>query len=63
MLESEVFIRELLSIDALPSRSIAASEITRLQHEVRNDAVEDAALVVQRLARTTDTLWEATQGK
>jgi len=45
VLSLEIFIGKLLAIDRLPTSTIAASEITTLQHELGNDAVELAALV------------------
>ena len=50
MPEPEVLVRELLAVNGLAAGAVAAGEVTRLAHEVRDDAVEDAALVVQRLA-------------
>lgn len=40
MLQGEVLIRELLSINALATSSIALGEVTTLTHEVWNDAME-----------------------
>lgn len=36
-------------------------EIATLKHEVRNDAMEDAALVVKRLAHLTHALFSGAQ--
>ena len=40
VLELEVFISKLSTIDALAASSIASGEITTLNHEVFNDTVE-----------------------
>merc|ERR1719162_416995 len=51
MLELEVLVVELRAVDALPARAVAAREVAPLDHEVGDDAVELAALEVQRLPR------------
>jgi hypothetical protein len=53
---AEVLIVKLLAIDTLASRSIAGSEITTLDHELLDDSVESAALVVKWLAGLAYTL-------
>lgn len=50
----KVLILELLAVDALTTRAVAFCEITALDHEALNDAVEARALVVQRLASLAD---------
>jgi hypothetical protein len=45
----EVLIGELLSIDGLAPGAISAREVSSLDHEVGDHAVEGGALVVQRL--------------
>lgn len=45
VLELEVLIRELLAIDRLAARAIAASKVTTLNHKVLDDTVEVGALV------------------
>jgi hypothetical protein len=59
--ELEVLIRELLAVDGLASGAVAAGEVTRLAHEVRDDAVEDAVLVAEGLARPADPLLAGAQ--
>lgn len=54
VLDLEVLIRELLSVDAQAASAIAAGEIATLDHEVLDDAVEGASLVGQRLAASPD---------
>lgn len=44
MLEGKVLIGEFLSVDRFASRSISASKVTALNHEIRDDAVELAIL-------------------
>ena len=61
MPELEVLIRELLAVDGLASGAVAAGEVTRLAHEVRDDAVEDAVLVAEGLARPADPLLAGAQ--
>ena len=51
VLEGEVLIRELLSVDGLATSAVAAGEVTALAHELCDDAVESATLEVERLAR------------
>lgn len=50
VLQLEVLIGELGAVDTLATTSITSGEITTLQHELRDDSVEAAALVVQVLA-------------
>lgn len=47
MLQSEVFIFKLVSIDRFASSAIVVSKITTLAHEVWNDTVENASLVAK----------------
>ena len=61
MPELEVLIRELLAVDGLAAGAVAAGEVTRLAHEVRDDAVEDAVLVAEGLARLPDPLLAGAQ--
>ena len=50
----EIFIFELFTIDWLTSSPISTSEIPTLSHKTRNHTMEDAALVVQWLARLSN---------
>jgi len=50
VLELEVLIGELSAVDRLSATAIAVGEIAALDHEAGDDAVEDATLVVERLA-------------
>ena len=45
VLERKILIRELLAIDALAAGSVSLCEVSALEHEGRNDAMEEAALV------------------
>lgn len=64
MLQGEVFILELVSIDALSTSAIAAGEIAALAHEVRNDTMELAVLVAEPLltsAQSAEILYKPKQ--
>lgn len=50
MLELEVLVVELGAVDALAAGAVAGGEVAALHHELLDDAVEGAALVVQGLA-------------
>jgi hypothetical protein len=47
VLELEVFIIELVAIDGLATGAIALGEVTTLDHEVLNNAVEARSLVAE----------------
>ncbi len=53
----EIFVSKLLAIDGLTAGAVSAGEVTTLEHELGDDAVEGGALVVERLARLSDTLF------
>ncbi|KAF0736472.1 hypothetical protein Ae201684_007486 [Aphanomyces euteiches] len=61
VLVDEVFIGKLFAVDGFTARAVAAGEVTALEHEVGDHAVEGRALVVQRLARATDALFTSAQ--
>mmetsp|Transcript_16347 Transcript_16347/g.19610 ORF Transcript_16347/g.19610 Transcript_16347/m.19610 type:complete len:226 (-) Transcript_16347:474-1151(-) len=61
MLELEVLVLKLLSVDGLPTRAVAGCEVPSLAHEVGDNAMEFAALVVQWLATLTLTLLTSTE--
>jgi len=46
VLQLEVLVGELLSVDGATASAIVAGEVTALEHEVGNDTVESAVLVV-----------------
>ena len=50
VLEGEVLISELLTVDGLTTGAVAASEVTTLAHEVVDDTMEGGALEVEGLA-------------
>jgi hypothetical protein len=59
VLQLEVFIRELCTINRLSTRSVVVGEVPSLAHEVRNDTVERRALVTEALltsAQSTEIL-------
>ena len=49
MLQLEVLVSELLSVDALAAGAIAFCEVTTLTHEVSDDTVEGGTLVAEAL--------------
>jgi hypothetical protein len=49
VLQCEVFVLELVSIDGLSASAIVVGEVTTLAHEVGNDTVEGRALVAVAL--------------
>ena len=61
MLEAEVLVRELHAVDGLPPGAGGVGEVAALDHEGGDDAVEDAVLVVQRLALLADALLASAQ--
>lgn len=69
VLKLEVFVIELVSKDRSSSSSISSCEITTLDHEVRDDSMEGAALELQslstinpfslaQLSKVFDSLWD-----
>jgi hypothetical protein len=62
MAQAEVLIRKLLAVDGLAAGAVAAGEVATLKHELRDDAVEDAALEVQRLATLAHALLTRAEG-
>ena len=61
MPQLEVFVTKLVSINAFASSSVASGEISPLQHKVRDDTVECASFVVQRLSLAAATLLSSAQ--
>lgn len=51
MLEFEVLVLELSTIDGLATRSVVLGNVTTLNQQTGDDAIEDGALVVQRFAQ------------
>ena len=45
MLKLEVLVCELLAVDGLATSAVSPGEVTTLDHEVGNDAVESRALI------------------
>mmetsp|Transcript_29599 Transcript_29599/g.76476 ORF Transcript_29599/g.76476 Transcript_29599/m.76476 type:complete len:228 (-) Transcript_29599:39-722(-) len=62
VLELKVLVGKLLAVDRLAAGTVATREVAALQHELRDDTVEDAALVVQRLAALASTLLTRAEG-
>mmetsp|Transcript_7603 Transcript_7603/g.16457 ORF Transcript_7603/g.16457 Transcript_7603/m.16457 type:complete len:269 (+) Transcript_7603:437-1243(+) len=61
MLDFEVFVRKFLAVNTLPTSSIGIGEISTLNHEVFNNAVENRSLVMQRLSRNSIALLTSAQ--
>lgn len=49
MFESKVLVGEFLAVYRLATRTVAPGEVTALAHELRDDAVEGAALKAETL--------------
>ena len=49
MLDHEVLVLELRSVDRLSARPVEPLKVAALQHELRDDPVEDCALVGEAL--------------
>jgi hypothetical protein len=62
VLENEVLIFKLLSVDRLASAAVKVCEISSLDHKVRNYAMKDRSLVVQRLSLLSDSLLACAEG-
>lgn len=60
--ELEILICEALSIDRFTASSISISKVSTLDHKLRNDSVECASLVVERLSLLANTLLTSAQG-
>jgi hypothetical protein len=56
VLDGESLVVKLVAVNRLASSAVASSEVTTLNHKLLDDAVEDGALVVQRLSRLADAL-------
>lgn len=61
MLHSKVFVRESVSVNGLTSGSISSSNITALNHKMRNDTMENRSLVMQRHSALSDSLLSGAQ--
>lgn len=48
MFDGEFFIFECLAVNGFPACAITSCDVTTLEHEVRDHAVEDVPLVMQR---------------
>mmetsp|Transcript_19045 Transcript_19045/g.34346 ORF Transcript_19045/g.34346 Transcript_19045/m.34346 type:complete len:308 (+) Transcript_19045:1256-2179(+) len=62
MLDFEVFVRKFLAVNTLSTSSIGIGEISTLNHEVFNNAVENRSLVMQWLSRNSIPHLTSTQG-
>jgi len=55
VLEGEVLVGELLSVDGLAAGAVALSKVTSLEHEVGDDAVEGRAGVAEALLASAES--------
>jgi hypothetical protein len=62
VLQLEVLISELSTIDGLATGTVALGEVTTLAHEVGNDSMESASLEVKGLARSSLTFLTSAEG-
>ena len=62
MLQLEVLVGELFTVNGLAASAITGREITALDHELLDDAVEYRSLVGERLSRLAGTLLACAQG-
>ena len=53
MLQLEIFILKLVTIDRFSSSAVVIGEISTLAHEVGNDTMERAALIAKALLART----------
>lgn len=63
MLETEIFIGELLTIDRFATRAISTSEVTTLQHETRDHAMNFDTQPHRQKAHSQYTTPEKTKQK
>ena len=61
MLHSKVFVGDSVTVNGLTSGSISSSNITALNHKMRNDAMENRSLVMQRHSALSDSLLSGAQ--
>lgn len=61
VLQLEVLIIKLSTVDGFTTSTISSGEVTTLEHELRDHSVEVATLVVQRLALFTNALFSSAQ--
>jgi len=54
VLQLEVLILEFRAVDRLATSTISSSEVTTLAHEIRDDAVEGAALETEALLASAE---------
>jgi hypothetical protein len=55
VLQVEVLISELLTVDGLATSAVTTGEVTTLEHEVRDDSVEGRALVTEALLASAES--------
>lgn len=55
MLELEVLVSELLSVDGFSTSSVEVGEVTSLEHELWDNSVEDRSLVSESLLSSAES--------
>ena len=57
VLQIKILVSEFLAIDRLAAGAVEISKVAALKHKILDNAVEQRALVVQRLARFANALF------
>lgn len=63
VLQLEVLVVKGVAVDGLSSGAVAGGEIATLAHELRDDAMEDAALEVQWLSTCPHSFFTCARGR
>jgi len=61
VLNEEVFVSELSTVDGFTTSTVTNSEITTLSHELGDDSVENGVQVVEGLAGLASSLFTSTE--
>ena len=56
MLKLEVFIIEAVSVNALTTSTITVGKVSSLDHEVRDNTMEDGSLITEARSASTELL-------
>lgn len=55
VLELEVLVSELLSVDGFSTSAVEVGEVSSLEHELRDDSVENGSLVAESLLSSAES--------